>query len=430
MIENEIAPIADSLWTATANPAPLCPPLSGSSETEVAVIGGGFTGLSAALHLALAGVRVTVLEAESPGWGASGRNGGQVNPGLKEDPDTIEARCGPDMGGRIVRLVGGAPDLVFSLIKRHEIDCDAVRTGWIQPIHDQVALNVVKNRVDQWVRRGAPLRMLTGPETSELLGTAAYIGGMLDSRGGNLHPLNYALGLAHAAQRSGAVLHGGSRATRMLREGDHHVIETSQGRLTAARVLLCTNGYTDGLVAPMARTIVPIRSVQVATAPLSDNVSRSILPGGHAASDSRRLLLYFRLDRDGRFMMGGRGAYDTPGTLRQMEQLRRASVELYPQLGDATWSHAWGGNVAMTADHYPHLSRAGPGIMAALGYNGRGVAMATAMGKVLADWASGTPDIALDFPVTDARPIPLHILRKPAVTATVAWYRLRDRMGI
>lgn len=430
MIANEIAPIANSLWTATANPTPPCPPLNGPAETEVAIIGGGFTGLSAALHLAEAGVAATVLEAETPGWGASGRNGGQVNPGLKEDPDAVEARFGAEMGARMVRLSGDAADLVFGLIRRHGIDCAGAQTGWIQPVHDRAALSVVEKRVTQWNRRGAPLRMLSKGETADLLGTDQYLAGMIDERGGNLHPLNYALGLATAAQRAGAVLHGQSRALRLDSDDSGHVIHTARGTLKAHRVLVCTNGYTDGFLPPLARTVVPIRSIQVATAPLGDNIRRSILPGGHSASDSRRLLLYFRLDPQGRFVMGGRGAYDEAGTRLQMDMLRKVSVQLYPQLKEVDWNFDWGGFVAMTADHYPHLNRVRPGIMAGLGYNGRGVAMGTAMGKVLADWASGTPEDALDFPVTEPRPIPFHFLRRPAVAATVSWYRLRDRLGI
>lgn len=430
MIANEDPVIAESLWTATANPTPPCPPLEGAAEAEVAVVGGGFAGLSAALHLAEAGIAVRLLEAETPGWGASGRNGGQVNPGLKEDPDSVEARFGPDLGGRMVALAGDASDLVFDLIARHGIDCAASRPGWLQPAHDAAGLAAVRRRVEQWTRRGAALSLLDAPATAELLGAEGYVGAMLDERGGSLHPLNYALGLATAAQRAGAVLHGHSRVVSLARDGAGHVLQTARGRLKVRRVILCTNGYTDDLVPALRRTLVPVRSVQVATAPLSDNLRRGILPQGHAASDSRRLLLYFRLDPQGRFVMGGRGDYGTAGTLRQMELLRRVSCKLYPQLGEAEWAHHWGGFVAMTADHYPHMDEVAPGVMAGVGFNGRGVAMATALGKVLADWAAGVPAAALPFPVTRPRPIPFHALRKPAVRATVAWYRLRDRLGV
>ncbi len=430
MIANEDPVIADSLWTATANSTPDCPPLEGEAEADVAVVGGGFCGLSAALHLAEAGLSVRLLEAETPGWGASGRNGGQVNPGLKEDPDTVEAQFGPDLGARMVALGGNAADLVYDLIARYGIDCAAARPGWLQPAHDAAGLATVRRRVDQWSRRGQPVRLLDARQTADLLGAEGYLGAMLDERGGSLHPLNYALGLATAAQRAGAVLHGHSRALRLETVGAEHVLHTERGRLRARRVLLCTNGYTDDLVPVLQRTLVPVRSVQVATAPLSDNLRRGILPQGHAASDSRRLLLYFRLDPQGRFVMGGRGDYGSAGTARQMEMLRQAARKLYPQLSQADWTHQWGGYVAITTDHYPHMDEVAPGVMAGVGFNGRGVAMATALGKVLADWAAGVPEAELPFPVTRPRPIPFHGLRKPAVRATVAWYRLRDRLGV
>lgn len=429
MIGNEIPCIANSLWTATANPAPSCPPLNGEAETQVAIIGGGYTGLSAALHLSEAGIRATVLEAEEPGWGASGRNGGQVNPGLKEDPDTIEQHFGAEAGSRMVALSGGAADLVFDLIRRHAIDCAPRQVGWVQPVHDAASERTVRSRVAQWQRRGQPLRMLSREETAAILGTDAYTGAMIDERGGNLHPLNYALGLADAAIRHGATIHGRSRVTRIETVADGHVLHTAQGRLRAGKVLLCTNGYTDAAAGKMARTVVPVRSVQVATAVLPEELQRTILPQGHSASDARRLLLYFRKDAAGRFVMGGRGDYTPRGTERQMQALREASMRLYPALAGVPWAFHWGGFVAMTRDHYPHLDRVGPHMMAALGYNGRGVAMATALGRELALWAAGQPAEMLSFPLTQPRPIPLYFMRKPAVAATVAWSRLRDSWG-
>ena len=430
MIENEAAVIADSLWSATANPTPDCVPLIGEVNTRVAVIGAGFTGLSAALHLIERGIDTVVLEAETPGWGASGRNGGQVNPGLIDDPDQIEAKFGSEMGSRMIRLSGGAGDLVFSLIERLGISCDAVQSGWVRAAHNDTAFKILESRVEQWQRRGGPLRLLSRDETEQLIGTDLYRGGAIDPRGGNVHPLNYALGLADAAIKAGAHIHGRSRALSLTQEAGKHVIKTERGQLRADKVLLCTNGYTDGLVAPLARTVVPVVSTQVATAPLSDNIGASILPGRQAPSDTRRLLNYFRMDAAGRFIMGGRGAYGDHSTRRAQERLRKVSREMFPQLADVEWQYAWGGFVAATADHYPHLNLMGDGIVAGLGYNGRGVAMATAMGKVLADWASGTDAADLDFPMTSPKPIPFHSLRKFGVQATIAKYRTLDWFGL
>jgi glycine/D-amino acid oxidase-like deaminating enzyme len=291
-------------------------------------------------------------------------------------------------------------------------------------------LKVLESRVEQWQKRGGPLRLLSRDETAQMIGTDVYCGGAIDPRGGNVHPLNYAIGLADAALAAGARVHGRSRALSLRQEAGKHVIETKHGRLRTDKVLLCTNGYTDGLVPPLAQTVVPVRSTQVATAPLSDNVRASILPGRQAPSDTRRLLLYFRMDASGRFIMGGRGSYGDQSTLRAQERLRKATRAMFPQLADVEWQHAWGGFIAATADHYPHLHQMGDGIVAGLGYNGRGVAMATAMGKVLADWASGTKAADLDFPMTPPKPIPFHSLRKLGVQATIAKYRALDWLGL
>ncbi|MGI3184742.1 NAD(P)/FAD-dependent oxidoreductase [Nioella aestuarii] len=430
MIANERPVIADSLWSAKANPAPDCPPLVREVEADVAIVGGGFTGLSAALHAAEAGLRAVVLEAESPGWGASGRNGGQVDPGLYVDPDEVEARFGADIGARMVDYMGLSGQMVFDLIARHGIECDARPVGWIRAAHNDATLRDIHGKVAQWQRRGADLRFLERDALASMLGTGVYAGGLIDMRGGNLNPLNYALGLADAALRAGASVHGGSRVISAGQEGDRHLLRTERGSVRSRKVLLCTNGYTDGLAPPLAQEVVPVRSVQVATDPLPPEIAASILPGRQAPSDLRRLLLYFRMDAAGRFIMGGRGAYGDRATLARMEALRQVSVKMYPQLAPFGWRHAWGGFIAVTPDHYPRLVRMGSGMMAGLGYNGRGVAQATAMGKLMAEWAAGRPEAELDFPVTDPRPIPFHRLRRLGVAATVAKYRMLDALGL
>ncbi|WP_366656907.1 FAD-binding oxidoreductase [Fodinicurvata sp. EGI_FJ10296] len=429
MIRNELAASANSLWHATANASLEFLRLEERARADVAIIGGGFTGLSAALHLVERGVKVALVEAEHPGWGASGRNGGQVIPGLKDDPETIVKRWGPELGPRLVRFVGGAPDVVFDLVHRYAIDCDASRAGWIQPAHSASGLETAKRRAEEWRQWDADVDVLSAADVASLVGTDAYVGGLIDRRGGGIHPLNFALGMAAAARRAGVSIYGRSKATSIEKSSEGMIVRTPGGQIAAGHVLVCTNAYTDGLAGPLARSVVPVRSVQVATRPLSENVRASILPEGHVASDTRRLLMYFRLDRDGRLLMGGRGAYSENGTRKQQENLRRATKAMFPQIGDVEWDYFWGGFVAMTRDHLPHLHEIRPGVTAALGYNGRGVAMATAMGRVLADRALGVEDRDLDFPVTGVSPIPFYGFRKPLVSALAAWYRLRDGMG-
>ena len=430
MIENEKPVIANSLWSATANPVVPCPELQSDVSADVAIVGAGFTGLSAALHLAQIGQSVAVLEAQTPGWGASGRNGGQVNPGLIEAPNDAIARFGPEMGQRMIRLSGQAGQLVFDLIAQHQIQCDARPVGWLRAAHNPRGLRSLVQKAEQWAQHGANLQLLLRSDVGQALGTNAYIGGLIDPRGGNLHPLNYALGLCDAARAAGVRIYGQSKVEKLERRGPEHLLVTKRGQLRAGRVLLCTNGYSGPLHRGLQRSVVPIRSVQVATEPLSDQLRSHILPGLHAPSDTRRLLSYFRMDAAGRFVMGARGGYSVQATRARLAQARDWSIKLFPQLAQVRWEFEWGGYIAATADHYPHLHDFGNGMAAGLGYNGRGVAMATAMGKVLADWALGTPHADLDFPVTPLRKIPFHPFYPLGVEARVTYYKLLDRLGL
>jgi glycine/D-amino acid oxidase-like deaminating enzyme len=417
-----------SLWAATASAAPDTPALDGDERTDVAVVGGGFTGLSAALHLAQGGAEVTVLEAAEPGWGASGRNGGQVIPGLKEDPRDILARFDAKDGEAMVRASGAAADLVFDLIARHDIDCDGQQTGWIQAAHSKPMLGDLEKRHRDWAGRDANVAWLERDELSRRMGDGRYYGGWIDKRGGGLQPLSYARGLARAAQSFGARVHGASPVESLLRDGRGWRLQTPGGSLTADKVIIATNGYTDGLWPGLAQSVVPVYSVQVATAPLGENMRGNILGGGEVLSDTRRVLWYFRQDAHGRLIMGGGGSAYESGAVKIYEGLRQRVRDLLPEAGPVDFEFAWNGRVALTMDHYPHLHELAPGLWAGLGYNGRGVAMATMMGKVLADRALDTAQPEFEFPASPVRPLPLHALRGVVVTAARAYYRFRDAL--
>jgi glycine/D-amino acid oxidase-like deaminating enzyme len=420
-----------SLWAATARPAATQPPLQGEERADVCVIGGGFTGLSAALHAAEAGASVVLLEAGRVGSGASGRNGGQVIPGLKLDPRGLEATFGAERGGRLTELVGGAADFVFDLVRRHRIECDARQDGWLKACHSQAALRSAVLTAQDWSRRGAAVEAIDRVRIAELTGTRAYQGGFVDHRGGVVQPLSYTRGLARAAQHAGARVHEGSPATTPRREGGAWVVSTPGGSVRAAQVIIGTNGYTDlaGAHGPwpnLARTVIPVYSYIAATRPLSDDLRQTILPKGQAVSDSRRLLRYFRLDAAGRLVMGGRGAMRESADRSDYAGVIASALELYPALRACEWEFVWGGKVAVTLDHLPHLHQPAPGVHAALGYNGRGVAMATVMGKVLADRVLGRG--APIFPGSPLRPVPLHRWRQPVFELIVAWKRALDRL--
>lgn len=422
-------PLPPSIWSATARPAPETPALDASRTADVAIVGAGYSGLAAALQLAEAGVSVVVLEAGEPGWGASGRNGGQVIPGLKSDPDELVAMFGAEAGEHLVRVAGGAPDTVFDLIERHGIDCEARRCGWIQPAFAAADIGTITHRAEQWQRRGAPVEVLDRDTVHKLVGSPIYHGGWIDRRAGSVQPLSYARGLARAAQRAGALVCGGSRVSMLTRDRARWKLATARGPVVyAERVLLATNGYTDTLWPRLRQTLIAANSFQVATKRLSDKQLRSVLPEGHVASDTRKLLLYYRCHH-GRLIMGGRGTFRDPRGPHDYRHLEMVIGLLFPQLKGTRSEFYWTGRVALTRDHLPHVHEPAPGLTVFLGYNGRGVAMATTLGTLVAKNLIAPADNALPLPITGIRPIPLHSLHRLYATALLHTYRLRDYLA-
>jgi glycine/D-amino acid oxidase-like deaminating enzyme len=415
-----------SLWSATAPAAPPLESLRAPQRAHVVIVGGGYTGLSAALHLAQAGRDVVVVEARELGAGASGLNGGQVIPGVKHDPDTLERMFGAARGARLVTTVAGSADAVFELVARHNLACEATRSGWIQPATSEAALTQLAARAAQWQRRGAPVEMLTRAQVAALTGSQRYCGGLIDRRGGTVQPLAYLRGLARAALGAGALLYVRSPAIRLLRVASEWRIDTPEGSVSAAAAVIATNAYSDRLVAKLRRSLVRVPSFQVATRPLPPPLLQQILPQRQAASDTWHLLRYFRTDASGRFVLGSRGSFAARPSLRAVQHHYRAVHEIYPQLEGVPFEFHWGGWVAMTADHLPHLHELGDGVYAGLGYNGRGVAMATVMGRLLAQRVLGTAAAELDFPVTPLRPIALHAFSGVGARATIQYLRLLD----
>jgi glycine/D-amino acid oxidase-like deaminating enzyme len=422
-------PLAPALWHATAAAPPPTPPLDETIAADVAIVGAGYAGLAAALHLAENGARVVVLEAREPGFGASGRSGGQVIPGLKYDPDELEARFGREAGAALAEFAGRTADAVFDLIATRKLDVPHARAGWIQGAHSAAALDLVKRRAEQWAKRGAPVELLDKPGADRYLGTPAYRGGWIDKRGGAVQPLSFTRELARVALGAGARIHGASPVASIAREGARWRVATRLGTaVLAERVLICTNGYSDDLWPKLRQTVIAANSFQIATAPLGDNLRKSIMPMGHVTSDTRRLLLYFRLDHTGRFIMGGRGPFREPRGPQDWSHLARVAARMFPQLGAATWQHRWCGRVALTQDFLPYLHEPEPGITIAIGCQGRGIGLHTAMGLAIARRFLKPTTEPLPVSPTPITPIPLHGMHRAWVSALVAWYRLTDRV--
>jgi glycine/D-amino acid oxidase-like deaminating enzyme len=417
-----------NLYEDTAAGAPPTPPLEGEARADVVVVGGGITGMSTALHLAEKGVAVTVLEAQTPGWGASGRNGGQVNPGLKHDPDTVEADFGKDLGARMNALAGAAPALVFELVRRCGIACDARRNGTLRAAIRVGPAARVRTSVEQLSRREAPVELWEGDRLARATGTDRYVAAMFDPRGGDLNPLSYVRGLARAAIQAGAAVHGTSRAVGIERRGSGWELKTRSGSVTAERVVLATNGYSDDLWPGLRRSIVPLFGAIAATAALPEPLAAAVMPCRSVLYESGAITVYYRVDSGQRLIIGGRGPMREINSTAAIPHLLAYATRLWPGLRDVDWSHAWGGRLAMTRDQYPHVHEPAPGVLAALGYNGRGVAMATMLGSRLAARILHPAD-EFDMPLTTVKPIAMHALWPLAVRAAIARGRVTDLLG-
>lgn len=427
---NRSEPLPASLWAATATPAPEAAPLDSDIDVDVAVVGAGYAGLSAALHLAEKGIRVVVAEANEIGWGASGRSGGQVIPGIKYDPAGMRKLFGDEAGRHATRMFGATADTVFNLIERKGIECDAIRQGWVQPAHTAAALDAALERCRQWREVGADVAELSREQTSDLLGTDVYHGGWIDRRGGSIQPLSYTRGLARVAMDAGARVAPHSRIESLQRadKGRWHLRTPSGVNILADRVVVCTNGYSADLWPGLERSIIAANSFQIATGPLSDNLDRQILKGSVVASDTRRLLAYWRRDAHGRFIIGGRGSFDEPRSPADFAHLERMLARTYPVLADQPIEFRWGGRVALTQDFLPHLHEPEKGLVLLAGCQGRGIGLQTSMGRWIANYMESGDSRALPLPVTKLREIPFHALRRLYVSAVIAYYKIRDML--
>jgi glycine/D-amino acid oxidase-like deaminating enzyme len=417
-----------NVYCDTAIRAPESPPLERERRADVAVVGGGFTGLSTALHLAERGADVVLLEAEQPGFGASGRNGGQVNPGLKHDPDEVERQFGGLVGARMVAFAGAAPQFVFDLIERLNLDCEATHGGTLRAAVHARHVPALRVTAAQWRRRGVPLEVLEGVALERLTGMRQYSAALFDRRGGALNPLSFARGLAAAATAAGASIHGGTRALSLERAGSDWQIRSSGATLRAGQVVLATNGYTDGLWPGLARSVVPVFGAIVATEPLPESLRHAILPGRPVVYESGAITVYYRVDAQGRLIIGGRGPMREIGSPDEIPHIVDYARTLWPGLAAVRFTHAWGGRLGFTADGYPHVHEPAEGMLTCLGYNGRGVALATAMGRELA-LRCLDPTFTMAMPLTDLKAIPLHGLWPWAVRGAILRGRVLDWAG-
>lgn len=407
------------LWRETAARAPAFPPLMGDVTADVAVIGCGIMGAVTALALASRGVSVVVLEAQCVAEGSSSRSGGFVVPTFSfGGPRQVIDAMG-DAGVRLVQATGSAANRVFDLVRKHNISCDALQSGWYQPAHDAASWQRVQTIARQWESAGFPVELLDADETYRRTGIAGYHGSWSVRTGGTLHPANYTFGLAEAAVRSGARIFERSSVRSITRRDGKLVLQAAGGRVIVERAVLCTNGRSGGPYAALERSILPMKVWQCATEPIAPAARAHLFSRGECLSDTRANLFTYRFDRDWRLITGILHACGmTPGIAARLMAQRlqkRLSLAVAPRLG-----FVWSGVTSVTRTRWPQLSVFEDGVIAAVACNGRGIALSTMVGEAIAQFVASGSASELPLPVT--RPVAAGAVRLQKMIAPLYPY--------
>jgi len=420
-------------WLTTVELPASAPAGPWPASVDVAVVGGGITGLSAARGLARRGASVAVLDTHHPGWGASSRNGGMVLTGLKVSAASLVARYGLERARQLYTASLESIDCVEQVVGEENIACDFARSGHLDLAYKPAHFEHFR-RSAEWLERdfGHSVRLVARDELSSEIGSSAYFGGLVDETSAGLNPARYVAGLAAAAQRAGAGLWPEAPVLSIDQSGAGYRVRTARGELQAGQVVVATSGYTSAATPALQRRIVPIGSYIIVTEVLPPELARQVSPRNRMMFDSKNFLYYFRLTPDGRMLFGGRAGFmpETPATVRESaEILRQAMLSVYPQLAGCQVAYAWGGTLDFAFDMMPHLGRL-DGMWHALGYAGHGVAMATWMGSRLADLLAakqggGVPNPFADLPFPRA-PLGLYDGRPWFLPLAEVWYRLLD----
>lgn len=414
----------DSIFDITPPPRP---PLAGDRVCDVCIVGAGIAGCSAALHLAERGFSVLLLEAQSVGWGASGRSGGQVLPGTAAPQSQLRGLLGASDARRVWDTTVDGLGLLRSLIARHAIDC-----AWT-PGHLQVAIkprqaDALRAESEQLARHYdyPSTRFIERDELRSLIASERYIAALYDGASGHVDPLRYTRGLAHAAERAGALVCEGTRVLE-YRPGDPASVRTAFGTVRAAHILLAGNAWLGEVAPELAARILPVGTYMIATEPLGADRAAALIRNNAAVADSNWVLDYFRRSADHRLLFGGRVSYSGLDPGAGAAATRRRLLAVFPQLADVPVAQAWGGYLDITVNRAPDFGRLGPNIWYLQGFSGHGIALAGSAGKLAAEAISGTAERFDVFARIPHRRFPGGpYLRRPALVLAMLWYRLRD----
>jgi len=400
------------LWARTAPPAPVTTSLEGTLTAEVAIVGAGYTGLSAALYLAQRGAAPVVLEASTIGFGAAGRSSGLVNAGMWVPPDDVPSILGAKYGERLLQLLADAPRTVCELIESNRIDCELERYGTLQCAIGSRGLTAIRKRAEQWTRRGADVVLLDAAETARKVGSSVYQGAIFDKRTSTLQPLAYVRGLAKAAIGAGAQVFTDTQVLRIERGTKRWCLHTPRGCAQASWVFVATDAYTCGPWPRVQRQFAHLPYFNIATRPLEDRIRTSILPERQGITDTRTILSSVRLDQSGRLIIGSIGALRGSGARIHVAWAKRALQKWFPQVGSVDLEYAWSGTIGMTDTHLPKFHQLAPQVLSIGGYNGRGIAAGTVFGRLVGQLiAREITEYEIPLPVTEPEPIRFRSLR-------------------
>ncbi len=419
----------DSWYAATATPLAPFESLKGETTADICIVGGGFTGLSSALHLAQRGYSVVLLEAQRVGFGASGRNGGQVGEGQNMDQPALEKKLGKSDARMLWDIAAQSVKLTVELANKHAPEAK-FRPGHVTAFYSQKAAEQGARKRDYLAQNydHTETEFLDQSGMQDLIGNPAYAGGILDMTGGHMHPLNFALGLARAAVDAGVRIFEGTYVHN-LEHGAKVCVRSDRGRVMADYVVLATNGYSNSLSKKTAARVMPINNYMVATEPLGE-CAKQILSRDVCVYDDKFVLNYYRLSRDGRLIFGGGESYGVKFPANIEAKVRKPLEALYPQLKGVKIDYAWGGTLGITTNRMPYFARVAPNILTAGGYSGHGVALATLAGEIMAQTIAGQSerfDVMARVPIL---PFPGgRMFSTPILTMAMTWFALRDRLG-
>ncbi len=421
----------DSYYAASANSAPERPALKGSVDTDVCIVGAGYSGLSTGLHLAEKGHKVVIVEGARVGWGASGRNGGQVVNGLNASLQTIENRYGSEVGAFVGKIVQEGGKIIRERVEKYNIDCDLKQGNLFAAFHPK-QMRELEAKQALWRKHGMDEHELLDKQAMrEHVGSDVYLGGMIDHSGGHMHPLNLCLGEAAAIEQNDGVIYEMSPVTSVDHEAANPVVRTAEGEVRCKTLVICGNAYLGNVVRPLTPRVMPVSTQVIATEPLGENLANDLLPSDLCVEDVRYVLDYYRLSADRRLLFGGGTVYGGTDPSDIEAKLRPNMERIFPRLKGVKIDHAWSGNFALSFSRVPQMGRLGSNTYFAHGYSGHGVTGSHLFGRILAEAVDGDSSRFDVFAKVRWFPFPGgRMFREQYCMVGSWWYAMRDALGI